>query len=169
MRLCIANGTDAKTFARIAIGVKPEFWLRDIDRQIPTCVLEKLHEKTGVPIETIIDHTFATYVGTILEPYKRFGPLDGIIQIVNYRHSNPKQGTRYCPSCLREDHTPYFRLYWRINFNTYCPFHHAEYRIACPECNHRIELHHSKIINQPRKVKELIECYYCGYDLRTLK
>jgi hypothetical protein len=169
MRLCIANGTDTTTFARIAFDADPIFWSRDIDRQIPTHVIKKLHEKTGIPIEDIIDHTFAAYVGTILEPFKHFGPLDGIIPIINYRHGDPKQGTRFCPSCLREDRTPYFRLYWRLTVNTHCPFHRSEYSDACPNCNYRVELHHTKIKLPPRMNKELVDCYNCGFDLRKLK
>jgi hypothetical protein len=41
----------------------------------------------------------------------------------------------YCPLCLGES-IPYFRLDWRLAFNTVCPEHSILYRDSCPHCRH---------------------------------
>lgn len=40
----------------------------------------------------------------------------------------------YCPQCLLEDKTPYFRLDWRFAFNTKCELHRCALREECPTC-----------------------------------
>lgn len=44
-------------------------------------------------------------------------------------------GSMYCAACLAED-TPYFRLDWRLAFNTVCLTHSVLYRDSCPHCGH---------------------------------
>lgn len=40
----------------------------------------------------------------------------------------------YCPHCLLEDETPYFRLDWRFAFTTQCERHRCALKEQCPTC-----------------------------------
>ena len=42
--------------------------------------------------------------------------------------------SRYCAECLREDHTPYFRLAWSRNFQMVCERHFQPLQVGCPGC-----------------------------------
>lgn len=43
-----------------------------------------------------------------------------------------KSRTKYCPTCLEENH--YHRLYWDINYFTICPYHHVKLIDKCDKC-----------------------------------
>lgn len=43
-------------------------------------------------------------------------------------------GLQYCPACLREDETPYFRTRWRFSWAVVCQVHGTALRDTCPEC-----------------------------------
>ncbi|MFC5849243.1 TniQ family protein [Deinococcus petrolearius] len=41
----------------------------------------------------------------------------------------------YCPQCLSEDDTPFFRRAWRLRVTTVCPVHGIPLRERCPHCS----------------------------------
>lgn len=51
-----------------------------------------------------------------------------------YGASERTYGAMYCPLCLSEDKVPYFRLSWRLGFNTCCERHQVLYRDSCEHC-----------------------------------
>lgn len=71
-------------------------------------------------------------------------------------------GSMYCSACLSEG-TPYFRLDWRLAFNTVCPQHQTLYQDTCPHCGHpcwpaacgtRVHLNEG--------FSSFAECWHCG-------
>jgi len=69
-------------------------------------------------------------------------------------------GLMYCPKCLKEDKTPYFRKKWRYNFYNACPRHEVFLTDRCWRCYEKIDF--SKIVH----LKELCICFKCQKDLR---
>ena len=47
-------------------------------------------------------------------------------------------GSMFCPMCLREDVTPYYRIAWRFAFVTSCHTHGRTLLDRCPQCRERI-------------------------------
>jgi hypothetical protein len=47
---------------------------------------------------------------------------------------NDQSGSGFCPVCLKNDPTPYFRLSWRFAFITHCPIHQCRLLNSCPSC-----------------------------------
>jgi hypothetical protein len=87
------------------------------------------------------------------------------------------KGFRYCAACLREDHTPYFRLAWSGGFQMVCERHFQPLQFGCPGCQsfHTGFDDHSSVMTKKNRsvvkhhysmVKACI-CLRCGSDLRT--
>jgi hypothetical protein len=95
-----------------------------------------------------------------------FGQLEWVIplQIPTINHLGI--GMQFCPSCLSEDITPYFRRFWRVAFATYCPKHMISLIDLCPSCSNPILLisQNAKILGE--EINPLISCQNCKYDLR---
>ena len=70
------------------------------------------------------------------------------------------QTPRYCPSCLKNDETPYFRYFWFLNFFTYCDVHKCILTESCPHCSHPIKFWKTNW-NQ-----SIDTCFNCNGDLK---
>ncbi|WP_374580361.1 TniQ family protein [Pseudoduganella sp.] len=74
----------------------------------------------------------------------------------------------YCPACLASDPYPFFRVSWRIAFNTRCPVHGCLLRDSCPNCGHR-PWPATHYCAEPRRWISHRYCRACGYDLGDLE
>ncbi len=53
--------------------------------------------------------------------------------------NTPLVTPRYCPSCLENDKTPYFRAHWFSKPHLVCPIHRILLRETCPHCDNFVE------------------------------
>lgn len=53
--------------------------------------------------------------------------------------NTPLATPRYCPACLENDKTPYFRAYWFSKPHLVCPIHEILLRETCPHCGNFVE------------------------------
>jgi len=67
---------------------------------------------------------------------------------------------RYCPTCLKQGQTPYFRKYWRLDWYEVCHLHYTQMYNTCTSCAAPIILHKVKW-----KEEHLAHCYKCKADL----
>jgi len=51
-----------------------------------------------------------------------------------YGSSERSHGAMFCPVCLATDKVPYFRLSWRLGFNTACEQHGVHFLDSCRRC-----------------------------------
>lgn len=51
----------------------------------------------------------------------------------------PSETPHFCPFCLREDNSPYFRYYWQLRFITVCLIHNCFLLEYCPHCYAPVE------------------------------
>lgn len=74
---------------------------------------------------------------------------------------------RYCPRCLRDQHTPYFPVHWRFAGFKFCMQHHCMLEEACQRCNAPVVLPITQLTAGPRKqgVAYLKYCMFCETDL----
>ncbi len=74
---------------------------------------------------------------------------------------------QFCPHCLREDLTPYFRRHWRLAFCTVCTRHRCALRDSCAACGGIFSFH---LIDRNKPALEadlaLSVCPTCGHDAR---
>lgn len=72
-------------------------------------------------------------------------------------------GLMFCPVCLREDKTPYFRKQWRYLFYNACPKHQVYLVDRCGGCFERIRFHKMTFNDA------IAYCHNCGRDLRKTR
>lgn len=67
---------------------------------------------------------------------------------------------RYCPTCLKQGQTPYFRKHWRLDWYEVCHLHYTQMYNTCTSCAAPIILHKVKW-----KEDHLAYCHKCKVDL----
>jgi hypothetical protein len=78
--------------------------------------------------------------------------------------------TQACPSCLREDTDPYFRLAWRLAFLTECPLHQVRLIDRCPECQTNLDyVRWSQGGRRPDRLQALSVCTVCRLDWASIE
>jgi len=73
---------------------------------------------------------------------------------------------QFCPACLAEDETPYFRKQWRLALYTYCPAHQAMLHDACPACSAPVSYFRKDFGRQLEEALDIGYCHVCGFDFR---
>lgn len=126
-RMALANGVPPRYFGRV-LGLNGAGWSERLDRTLPEHVLNLLADQTGVPADIISGLALGpdplVRLRLRLKIKSRKGPT-----------STP-QITRlqYCPTCLAEDQTPYFRRGWTLATRVSCFRHGRLLRDRCPHC-----------------------------------
>lgn len=126
-RLAYANGVPPRYFGGF-LEAPGENWSARLDRALPDRILGLLVQRTGVPLEDIAALTVApdpwTRLRLPLQPRSRGTCASGT------------QATwlQFCPACLAEDETPYFRRGWSLATRVSCFRHGCLLRDRCPNC-----------------------------------
>ncbi|WDE03873.1 TniQ family protein [Thalassomonas viridans] len=167
LRCAHHNGLKAQTFCVRVFGNSRQVWNRDIDRQAPAWLLDKLIQKTATAPERAKQTTLALYEKKLFSERSLSGQLRWVTPLKIYHRKYTGYGMQYCPFCLAEDNEAYFRLAWRLAFYTYCPMHKVLMHDRCFSCGadvayHRLELGKPAIY----KVDSLSECWKCGENLK---
>lgn len=83
-----------------------------------------------------------------------------------YGCPTPNFGPMFCPSCLDEDATPYFRLAWRLGFLASCSVHDKQLLDHCSACG---SAPWPSGCGRKTQVHPLFQslryCWHCGADL----
>lgn len=126
-RLAYANGIPPHYFGTL-LGAPGENWSARLDRALPDRILQFLREHTGIPVEDIAALTIAP------DPLARLRlPLRASPQ----QSCAPRRQVtwlQFCPACLTEDETPYFRRGWSLATRVSCFHHGCRLRDRCPSC-----------------------------------
>ena len=151
-RLAYANGIPPHYFGAL-LGAPGQNWSARLDRAMPDRILQFLGEHTHIPLEDIAALTIAP------DPLARLRlPLRASPQ----QSCAPKtQATwlQFCPTCLAEDETPYFRRGWSLATRVSCFRHGCRLRDRCPSCGGGLAP-----FSQKRLVPHQI-CAWCGAAL----
>jgi hypothetical protein len=170
IRLAKSNGMKVQTFNRIVFDSKKQLWNRDMDRASYQWLLDKLSEKTSIKKENLYQLTLESYQQQLYNYFSHSGILKWVLPLNIYHRKRMGFGQQFCPKCLEEDQTPYFRKHWRVAFNTFCTTHRIMHNDKCPQCNypvmfHRVELGKPNAFNGT----PMCICTTCGFDLRNSK
>lgn len=169
VRLAHGHGMKVQTFCNAIFGERLQVWNRDIDRLAPPWLLNELSLRTGTPYAVVTDTTLRTYEGLLYRKFRSAGPLHWILVLQMYHRKRLGFGLQFCPKCLAEDGTPYFRKHWRVALNTVCIHHKTMLLDQCPSCYsaivvHRLDFHRPNTMDEEAS---LSFCHQCGFDLRT--
>lgn len=136
-------------------------WTRDIDRNIPLARLVSLAQVSGVPVSDFeraaLRDTCEQICGHLL-PENRSWPWLLALGTRNRVHHG---GQQFCPLCLTQDASPYFRRFWRLAWYVGCPLHNVLLIDECPDCHAPIEPH--RLVAED---KHLAQCFRCRLDWR---
>ena len=151
-RLAYANGIPPHYFGTL-LGAPGENWSARLDRALPDRILQFLREHTGIPLENIAALTIAPDPLARLRLPLRASPQQSCAPRV--------QATwlQFCPACLAEDETPYFRRDWSLATRVSCFHHGCRLRDRCPSCGGGLAP-----FSQKRLVPHQI-CALCGAAL----
>jgi hypothetical protein len=128
-----------------------QFWpgsklsFRQLDHVVGPGLFELLVEKIGVTPDTVLNTTLLPFVS-----------IDRIL----FRSGN----ARFCPACLSQDVTPYFRRRWIVQHVVACDLHSTLLLPQCTECKHRLRPE-----RVPLEADSIAFCYFCAQDLRQQK
>jgi transposase-like protein len=165
-RLAISHGLNGNTLASLLwsdkrLGDKGI----DADRQSDKRIFETLAIKTGIDEETIGSTSMISFSGYLVEKIPDLGPVSWIMpwQVTS---TLKRYSMQFCPDCLREDKSPYFRKQWRLSFVTTCIKHKVYIRDSCPHCLEPIIYYRAGSKLPDNQVLPLYVCKNCKLDLR---
>jgi len=167
VRLAHGHGMKSQTFCNVIFGNRIQIWNRDIDRLAPSWLLDELSRRTGTSSEAVLNTTLRTYEGLLYRQFRLSGALHWILVLKMYHRKQEGHGLQFCPTCLAEETTPYFRKSWRIAFNTVCTHHGTMLLDRCPKCSVAVAVHRLDISRSVDvEFTPLSFCHICGFDLR---
>ena len=138
-----------RPFSRV-IGCGDGMWAPRLDLHLPSHLATFLCEQSGLPSEAISTMILSSWALT---------PL--LLPLRESVHRGRSTWIQYCPQCLAEDETPYFRRQWRLASRVSCFAHGCGLRDRCPACRTAISSYHQEDL-VPQHF-----CASCGYDLRA--
>lgn len=74
----------------------------------------------------------------------------------------------FCPVCLANDRSPYYRLEWRFKFWKFCPTHKLPMMTACGKCKKEIALDKAILLSM-NPPPSLAYCQFCLSKLAYIK
>ncbi|MDE2621659.1 MAG: TniQ family protein [Betaproteobacteria bacterium] len=109
-----------------------------------------------------------TYINLVSTAFRRHTKMRG--QIL-FEGAHGIARFRYCPVCLAQDTTPYFRVEWRIKDLRYCLSHCCLLEETCPHCEAPVELPVNMINGGLSKqgMGTLNECSQCSRNLSDVR
>lgn len=169
VRTAWSNGQYLERFWRKTLLIDKNIWHWDIDRGSLAQLVTRLAEVTETPLERAMATTLRGYEGILYKKCPAFGIWPWILPIGRKVNSWSLHGQQYCPLCLAEDESPYFRKKWRLAFSVACLTHGIILRDACPICKSPVNFHESEVGRWCiQETTPLTFCPYCEGDYREV-
>lgn len=136
-------------------------WTIDLDRGLSAERLGVLVARSGLS-EAVLESSTLRPLLALVAP----GSSPGLANwpwVLSQGSRNRRRygGLQFCPGCLAEDRTPYFRRAWRLAWHIGCERHGGRLVDHCDSCHAPVEPHRSGAEN-----RTLCCCPSCGFDLR---
>ena len=136
-------------------------WMADVDRGVAEDRLPALAGHAGIEADAFrraaLVPIAARIEGRTPDPKKAWmwiltrGPVT----------ARQERTAQYCPECLAQDRTPYYRLSWRLAWHTMCAVHGATLVDRCPVCASAVLPH-----RLDERAPHAASCAACEADLR---
>lgn len=166
VRIAEKNGIKLHTLSQILFGPHSRPWIRDIDRQGPESILNKLCQVIGVSTDMARETTLSGFEGRIFPKIRWSGQVRWLLPVKGRSTNRVGYGLQFCPDCLASDGKPYFRRRWRLGFYTFCPDHEIMLHDCCHVCGEPIVIHRRDMGVDIELAGDLFQCTNCGADLR---
>lgn len=166
VRVAQANGIKLQTLSWMLFGNARSPWNRDVDRSAPKWLLKAICEHTGTNYWDAYRTTLTAYRNKLFPRRQSAGQLRWILPVRTHGMAREGYGQQFCPQCLTEDQTPYFRKFWRVALVTFCPMHQVMLYDACPSCGVPVVFHRRDFGLEIEKAGPICVCYACRFDFR---
>lgn len=144
------------TFLNLYIKNNRNAYVRkDLDFYSNEEFFQILQSKSILSIEQIMNMSLRSEEGYLFTNTGLYPPK----QIRKLIDKRSHYGLMYCPKCLAEDRTPYWRKHWRYSFYTACPKHKVFLTDRCWHCYTPIKLLKMDVSDK------IVYCSHCGADL----
>lgn len=138
-------------------------WTIDGDRDIPEERLSILSHTSGIAADALRAATIDPIATRIRgERPDTFSTWPWTLPI-GARNTRRNGGIQFCPTCLKEDNIPYFRLPWRFAWHIGCALHKAALLDRCPGCSAKVTPH-----RLPADAAHVAVCATCRTDLKDV-
>ncbi|WP_052702199.1 TniQ family protein [Marinomonas sp. S3726] len=166
-RLAIENGMYSHALYKGVLNLDSSIFTRDIDRLYIPELINKLEVKTKQNAEQIKNLMLTSFEGQLFEKINSNGFTKWILPLGIYHRTRKKHGIQYCPQCLKDSSTAYFRKHWRLSFCLFCEKHQCLLRDKCPHCNNVIDYQRRGIGSQQYETPatDLSLCSFCERPL----
>lgn len=169
VRISHALNLKVHTFASLGL---PGYaiWNRDIDKNAQLELLEMVAKRTGRVISEVEQATLSS-LDNILVSGKIFsGRSQWVMPLGIYHRTHRNKGLVFCPMCLTEDESPYFRRTWRLAFSVVCSKHKIAMHDSCPQCGAAVIFFRHDFNKYLSTTQiDIAECYNCKFDLRNVR
>ena len=169
VRLAHGHGLKVQTFCNLIFGNRHQVWNRDVDRLAPPWLVETLAMHTGTPIDVAYDTTLKAFEGILFRTPRRSGHLNWVQSLKIYHRVREGFGQQFCPACLAEDETPYFRKAWRLSISTICSHHGRMLHDRCHQCGAAVSFFRMDIgiaaSDSDGDAVSVTRCHECRADL----
>ncbi len=167
IRLAHVHRIKVMTLCTLLFGYRRPIWNRDIDRLAPKDVLDKLSQITGTSPERVYATTLRELEGRAFDAFNLMGNTHWVLPLGIYSRTHKDYGLQYCPQCLMDDHTPYYRRSWRLGFITACIKHKTVLSDCCGACGapivpHRVDMRSRTDYPSER---DMLVCASCNASL----
>lgn len=160
VRAALTLGCDPMALTGV-LWSKKRVWTIDVDRGLPVDKLHILERESGIPVEAFQSAMLPPLMQNIMGRVPKMHEPWLWVRPFGRRNRKCIQGWQYCPECLAEDKTPFFRLHWRLVWHLACDRHRAMLLDRCPHCDGPVLPH--RLVAED---KTLAVCALCGGDLR---
>jgi len=160
VRAALIQGCDPLVLTG-SVWPKLRIWTRDTDRFFDDESIDPLCAVSGIPKQEFATSTLYSVACQIADgnlPVKASWPW---MLTLGARNTKRRSGLQYCPVCLGEDSTPYYRLQWRYAWHVCCEKHGCALYDRCNTCNAPVEPH--RLLAEDQQVSV---CATCKTDLR---
>lgn len=139
-------------------------WTVDLDRGLRADRLAVLAARSGLEAARLEATMLRPLLAAIAPTIKPEQPHWPWVLSQGSRSRRRQGGLQYCPPCLAEDATPYFRRAWRLAWHVGCLRHGTLLADHCGHCQAPAEPHRVCAGDIT-----LCRCPSCGHDLRKGK
>src|SRR5690606_31058855 len=158
---------------RIFPGESMSSWLQRLSQQQGVSI-EKLFLLSGARVPKDVDSTaisagLSNLIATCGFSLCNFAPMDAVARsirktkLLQQQVRTDQKGqpvSAFCPACLENDRSPYYRVEWRFKFWKFCPEHKSPMAISCGKCMKEVTLNRSILLSLVAP-PSLAYCQFC--------
>ncbi|MET3712660.1 Zn ribbon nucleic-acid-binding protein [Sphingomonas trueperi] len=155
-RIALGNSVKLHSFCHLLWPGK-QLWNRDLDTLADQSFVSGLSSLSGTNFDAGWNTSLQAFTGSVFPNVRANGVTRGLLPLGIYHRTRRGFGAQWCPQCLENDSTPYYRRNWRLSFVTSCPKHATILSDHCSQCETPAVPH--KSIDH--------ECHVCGHNRRN--